>query len=528
MNDCGPSQTRIFGNRNPSADGNPVAGYLEPDGFLVPVIADTCVPTVVTDPNLPGNPIIYANQAFVNFTGYAADEILGESCDFICGGANANPAVTAQVGEALRSNRDIVVDLQHVRKDGTPFRTTLFVTAVFDTRNRLIHHLASYVERGRAGLGEAGCTKSAEDPTARAKDWAQDLIEANKRLIEANYQLREAARMAEALRAEAESAQRALEAVLSSISDGFMTVDRNWRFTRVNAKAAAIAGMTPEAMIGRRVWDLFPDTVGTMLHRQANRAATKRVAVEFEYFCPRLDRWFEYRIYPSAEGLTILENDVTARKEGERRRRLLTAELQHRVKNNLALIRSLSTRTLRRAQSLEDFAETFEGRLHALAVAQTLLSRSAAEEVDLHELLSEELLPYDAREGDNLSIHGPVVLLKPKTAQLLGLVFHELATNAVKFGALTTGGRIEIGWTIEATKEGQLLNWSWVETGVPAVSRPADAEGGFGRDLVERGVPYQLGGTSHFEITGNGARYELRVPLTENVGKLRLTDLGPV
>src|SRR5690606_28825997 len=152
----------------------------------------------------------------------------------------------------------------------------------------------------------------------------------------------------------------------------------------------------------RRVWDLFPDTVGTMLHRQANRAAAKRVAVEFEYFCPRLDRWFEYRIYPSAEGLTVLENDVTARKEGERRRRLLTAELQHRVKNNLALIRSLSTRTLRRAESLEDFAETFEGRLHALAVAQTLLSRSAAEEVDLHELLSEELLPYDAREGDNL------------------------------------------------------------------------------------------------------------------------------
>jgi PAS domain S-box-containing protein len=365
--------------------------------------------------------------------------------------------------------------------------------------------------------------KTADEADSRVKAWAQDLIEANKRLIETNYRLQDIAQTADALRSEAESAQHALEAVLSSISDGFMTVDRDWRFTRVNAKAAAVAGMTPKTMLGRKVWDLFPDMVGTTLHRQAQRAAAKRIAVEFEYFCPQLDRWFEYRIYPSYEGLTVLENEITARKEGERRQRLLTAELQHRVKNNLALIRSLSTRTLRRADSLDGFAETFEGRLHALAVTQSLLSRSGAEEVDLHELLSEELLPYDAREGDNLRIFGPAVLLRPKTAQLLGLVFHELVTNAVKFGALASGGRIEIVWTVETTAEGRHLDWCWMETGTAAAGSAAG--GGFGRDLIERGVPYQLGGKSRFEITHDGVCCILQVPLTENVGKLRLADL---
>ncbi|WP_119460686.1 HWE histidine kinase domain-containing protein [Rhodospirillaceae bacterium SYSU D60014] len=524
MNDVGPFRDGILEEESTPVEA-PRAFNARPDGGLDPVIAEMPVPTIITDPNLPDDPIVSVNKAFLDLTGYSADEVLGERYDFLFG-AGADPAVTAQVDDALRCNRDIVVDLQTYRKDGTPVRTALFVTSIFDRQNRPIHRLASYIEhRGtRGGPAEIDGVRPGGDAFPSLANDAREMIEANRRLVEANCALQETARATERLRAEAASARQALDAVLSSISDGFMTVDRAWRFTRVNAKAAAIAGLEPEVMIGRNVWDLFPDTVGTLLHRKAHFAAARRTPVEFEYFCPRLDRWFEYRFYPSSEGLTVLENDITARKAAERRQRVLTAELQHRVKNNLALIRSLSTRTLRRARSLEDFAAIFEGRLHALAVTQSLLSRGGAEEVDLHELLLDELLPYDAREGENLEIHGPEVLLKPKTAQLLGLVFHELATNAMKYGALVAGGRIEVTWTIEPTVDGGRLDWRWIEAGVSDIDRSASA--GFGRDLVERGVPYQLGGASRFEIGSDGIRCVIQVPLTENVGKLRPGELA--
>jgi two-component system CheB/CheR fusion protein len=185
-------------------------------------------------------------------------------------------------------------------------------------------------------------------------------------------------------------------------------------------------------------------------------------------------------------------------------------DYQHQVKNLMGIIRSIATRTVEKSVTLEDFASHFDGRLTALALTQRALARAGTFDIDLEELVREELLRHVVA-AHSMTVEGPAARLSQKTAETLGLALHELAVNAVKFGALSVaGGRISVTWC----KEGHHLRLEWRESGVATIDfRPKHM--GFGREWIERGVPYQLGAKTRLEFLPGGVVCTLLLPLEQ-------------
>jgi two-component system, chemotaxis family, CheB/CheR fusion protein len=207
--------------------------------------------------------------------------------------------------------------------------------------------------------------------------------------------------------------------------------------------------------------------------------------------------------------------NIHARKIAENRQNLLLAELQHRVKNILAVVRSLANRTAENAETLEDFVAHFDGRLSAMGRTQNILARTAENGVDLADLVHEELVGHAAHFDGQIDVDGPEIKLRPKPAETLGLAIHELATNAVKYGALSTrGGQIKVTWRVDEGIANPRLALEWLESGVPVIDREP-AKNGFGRELIERGLPYELQANTALEFRQGGVRCVIDLPLND-------------
>lgn len=193
----------------------------------------------------------------------------------------------------------------------------------------------------------------------------------------------------------------------------------------------------------------------------------------------------------------------------EARERWLSHELQHRVRNMLAVIRSIHRRTWESGASQDEFAEHFQGRIDAIARYQAQLG---APGVELEDMLREELLRVHCNEGPHCTIAGPAVRLQQKAAELMGLAVHELVTNSIKFGALAQDGKLAIEWALAGDPTGSRLNLRWVETGIAPLA-PAPRPSGFGRQLIEEVLPYQLGAVTSFEIMAGRLECCIALPL---------------
>jgi two-component sensor histidine kinase len=205
--------------------------------------------------------------------------------------------------------------------------------------------------------------------------------------------------------------------------------------------------------------------------------------------------------------------DQTLQRTAERRAAELMSELQHRIKNILSVVRSLSQRTLETAETLEDYGAHFDGRLGAMARVEGTLALSREAGVDLDQMLREEFLRHAAREGQQFEIAGEPVLLAGRTAELFALALHELAVNAVKFGALSArNGKVAVSWDVGAG--GARIDLAWQESGVPVLLTDPLREG-FGRRLIEQGLPYQLGAETQFRLEPGGLRCDIGLPLTQ-------------
>ena len=186
------------------------------------------------------------------------------------------------------------------------------------------------------------------------------------------------------------------------------------------------------------------------------------------------------------------------------------AESRHSMRNTLGLVRSLARRTAETSATVEDYAMHLEGRLDALARVQAIIARAAALGAELQTLVAEELLTFGGREGARVSISGPVVRLRSDAAETLGLAIHELATNAMKFGALSpAGGTVNVSWN---TAPGGELLLIWKET-AGSVVRPQSGRVGFGRDLLERGLAYSLKAQTRVTFEADGLRCDIAIPL---------------
>ncbi|HVN01760.1 MAG TPA: HWE histidine kinase domain-containing protein [Caulobacteraceae bacterium] len=211
--------------------------------------------------------------------------------------------------------------------------------------------------------------------------------------------------------------------------------------------------------------------------------------------------------------------DITVRKTSEERQRMLLDELNHRVKNTLASVQSIALQTGRTAETAEEFESAFLARINALARVHDLLTTVSWEGASLADIVAQTLAPYEGRALDGRAGYsGPDVRLGPNAAVTLAMAFHELATNAAKYGALSNDrGRIDIDWRIEHGAEGELVEINWSEHGGPPIGPPKRR--GFGTQFLQRALAREFDGRVNLRFTAPGLNCRMRLPLS---AKLRL------
>lgn len=205
--------------------------------------------------------------------------------------------------------------------------------------------------------------------------------------------------------------------------------------------------------------------------------------------------------------------DIDDRKQAEIERELLARELSHRVKNTLAVVQSLARMTNGRLRTIEEYREVFLGRLDALARSHSLLLEDHWRSTELSSLVDLTVNAFKVDHPEMIVVEGDSVMLTAKQAMGLGLVLHELGTNAVKHGALSVqAGRLRIAWWIEET-EGNLVHLTWRERDGPPVS-PPDTRG-FGMEMIEQTVSYELDGGARLDFAPEGVGCEITFPLEQ-------------
>ncbi|WP_052401261.1 sensor histidine kinase [Muricoccus aerilatus] len=222
--------------------------------------------------------------------------------------------------------------------------------------------------------------------------------------------------------------------------------------------------------------------------------------------------------------------DIHEMKQRQQLQDLVVAELQHRTRNLLALVRSLARKTLSASSSTENFERDFHRRLDALARAQALASRSRAGHAAFDQILAAELSAHAHGRIAQVETGGPSgIMLGANAVQILALVLHELATNAVKHGALGQhGAHLAIRWRLHAQgtrappaePEAAYLKVEWRESGVRMPQDPAPSRGsGYGRELIERALPYQLGACTSFTLGPDGVRCTIELPVLSHAAE---------
>jgi len=322
-----------------------------------------------------------------------------------------------------------------------------------------------------------------------------------------------------------ESEARYRMIVESATDYAIISMDAERRITGWNPGASNIFGWSEKEMLGKSSDEIFTaeDRAAGAPEAEAVEALRQGRASDIRWHVTRDGQglWGAGVLMPlsdPARGFVTILHDRTQDREHEERQKLLMAELQHRVKNILAVVRSIASRTLENTEDLDDFSAHFDGRLRALARTQNVLTRANVGRIDLEELVSEELLSHASQAQNQVEISGPRISLRDRAAEIFALALHELATNAVKYGALSLPkGHISVTWRVLKAADGGRLSLDWRETGVPALD-PSPDRHGFGRDLIERGLPYELGAATSLEFLPGGVHCTIELPLDSEGG----------
>ena len=231
--------------------------------------------------------------------------------------------------------------------------------------------------------------------------------------------------------------------------------------------------------------------------------------------------WHQTRAKP-LEGARSLDSDwvgtmtdIDDLRGLQSRQQVLTAELQHRTRNLLSVVQAIANQTLRSSISLASFKTQFASRLRAISRVQSLLAQVEDHVVDLRDLVAAELAAHSEADltSEKIRVNGPPVSLPATAAQALALALHELATNAVKYGALSQpGGKLDVRWEVKDRKPTSEVALKWQEAGISIAKAPERK--GYGRELIERALPYQLNAKTELEFTADGVRCEIIVPVS--------------
>jgi PAS domain S-box-containing protein len=315
-----------------------------------------------------------------------------------------------------------------------------------------------------------------------------------------------------------------LETVLATVPAGvWFTHDPEVRHVRRNRYAAELLGLPADEGATDRSRDLR----AVRLLRDGRELPRDELPLQRARRGERLVNEEHTLVFPDGETKTLLSNggplldadgnviggvlislDISSRKRVEEHRDLLIDELNHRVKNTLAVVQAIAAQTLGRGQVSAEVRENLMARLRALADVHGVLTERERGEADLREVVEAALRPYaDAR--DRIVTEGPSVSLGGRLSLALAMVLHELMTNAIKYGALSTGdGRVSLTWSAAPTPGGRRLALTWRESGGPPVTAPGRR--GFGARLIERGLAAQPGGSAQLRFEPSGLVCELQ------------------
>ena len=309
--------------------------------------------------------------------------------------------------------------------------------------------------------------------------------------------------------------ERRMRTVLEAVSDGFYAANPEWRLTLFNRAAEEHFDRTREDVLGQLLWDALPELVGSPVEAAIRRTMAERTPARLEMeSVVRPGRFVEIRTAPKENGgVAISFSDVTERKLAERHRELLVNELNHRVKNTLAVVQSIAVQSFKDERVPDAARRAFEGRLLALSDAHSLLTRENWESAQLRSIVDNALRPFGAHR---FAFDGPDIRVSPKAAVSLALALHELCTNAAKYGALSNEeGRIRIRCSVEGT-DLPAFRMRWEEQGGPPVAPPTGR--GFGSRLIERGLAAEIGGRVTLRYAATGVTCEIETPLANMEG----------
>jgi PAS domain S-box-containing protein len=331
---------------------------------------------------------------------------------------------------------------------------------------------------------------------------------------------------------QAEAARRSTELMFAQFAQA--SPDVLWiydveqqRFEYVSPSVKDFLGESPEDVKrDRSVWlaKVYEADRAQVEAMITNSQAGAEAPIEYRIFRDGVELWVRDKAFllPSNVGGNVrvagLARNVTAAKRTEQQRDLMIAELNHRVKNTLALVQSLAAHTRHSATSPEAFQDAFASRLRALAQAHDLLTHSLWQGTTLRHVVETALSPFTSSGGASAraTIRGPSVWLSSHATVMLSLAFHELSTNAAKYGALSVDtGRVDIHWAAQPPDDPKEVKLKWCETGGPPVQNPQHR--GFGSLLLEKVLSYEADSKARLSFLSLGLEFDIELPLSANV-----------
>lgn len=496
-----------------------VAGFIEPDvskaeqGSFRELLETLPAAVYTTD---TAGTITFCNRAAIELAGRAPDVGRDQWCvtfRLYRPDGTLLPHDQCPMAIALREKRPVRdMEIMAERPDGQLVPVMPFPTPLFDRTGVMVGAVNVLVDISKL--------KAAERAEARRADEQAALYQFTDRLYRANS-------MQDAVDAALDAIASALSVERASIllfDEGGVARFVGWRGLSESYRAA-VEGHCPWKPGERNAQPIFVTDIDLTDEPETIKRVVRCEGIHGLAFIPLtasggvIGKFMTYyetaHIFSDDEralavtlarqlGVTLERLRIeTDRKRVEAQRDLLVAELSHRVKNTLATVISVARQSFAKGPSLEQALKSFDGRLRALAHTHNRLAESNWDGASLHRLLANELAPYRAADGNNIEMNGPDIRLDPRRAVVLGMAFHELATNAAKYGALSSrGGRLIVDWSVQgAPRE---LHLDWVERGGPVVQRPQRS--GFGRLLLERALRADLRGHVELKFAPGGLR----------------------
>jgi len=440
---------------------------------------------LITDPRQPDNPIVFVNNAFGRLTGYSREETLGHNCRFLQGpGTNAEDV--ARVRDAIERRVPIEIDLLNYRRDGSTFWNRLLISPVFDD-GELTFFFASQFD----------ITPERERMSRLAHDRDALETEITQRVSDLTF------------------TEDRLKFTLAAGRLGAWTLDL--------ASDRLVASSMCKINFGRESSDTFTyaDVRDSIVPEDKSRwesavqaalGGNGNLDVDYRIRTPNGGlRWIEIRAQTrfGANGEPIsmagVSLDITDRKQAETHRDLLTKEMSHRVKNTLATVQSIVGQSLRGEDVPDAVVNVVAQRLQALAGAHDVLTSRGWQSAHISGLVRSALAPFDTSSPSRVLSGGDGdIEVSPRAATAITLALHELATNAVKYGALSNDdGRIIVNWHVD----GETFKLSWTELGGPPVETPR--RNGFGSRLIQSALSSVVGGSAVIDYRPTGLAFDL-------------------